>query len=116
MSGDLCALRTVRQSSSAPDEVALPLWKAEEKWKAKGWVFGRRWGLPFAGQHDNEYVLRGMMWADNCRLFCDNREMLICMVNDIEELLDLDMEPNPESLWRTSTHKQEAMKTDTSSG
>ena len=30
------------------------LWKAEEKWKAKGW-----W-LPFGGRHDNEYVLRGM--------------------------------------------------------
>ena len=22
-------------------------------------------GLSFGGQHDNEYVLRGMMWADN---------------------------------------------------
>ena len=21
-------------------------------------------GYPFGGQHDNEYVLRGMMWAD----------------------------------------------------
>ena len=31
---------------------------AEEKWKANGW------GLPFGGQHDNEYVLRGMMWAE----------------------------------------------------
>ena len=35
------------------------LWKAEEKWRARGWE------LPFGGQHDNEYVLRGMMWADN---------------------------------------------------
>ena len=74
------------------------LWKAEENWKAKGW------GLPFDGQHDNEYVLRGMMWADNYWLFCDNRERLVCMVNDtIEELLDLDMEPKPESPWWTCT-------------
>ena len=65
------------------------LWKAEEKWKAKGW------GVTFGGQHDNEYVLRGMMWADNCWLFCDNKERLVCMVNDIiEELLELDMEPS----------------------
>ena len=43
-------------------------------------------------------------------LFRDNREKLICMVNDIiGELLDLDMEP-PEPL-RTSAHKQEDMKT-----
>ena len=38
------------------------------------------------------------------------------MVDDIiEELLDLDMEPKPESLWWTSTHKHEDMST-TSSG
>ena len=43
------------------------LWRAEEKWKANGW------GLLFGGQHDNEYVLRGMMWADNYRLFCDKK-------------------------------------------
>ena len=75
------------------------LWKAE-KWRAKGW------GLPFGGQHDTEYVLRGMMWADNYWLSSDNRERLICMVSDIiEELMDLDMEPKRESLWWTSTHK-----------
>ena len=35
-----------------------------------------------------------MMWADNCWLFCDHDERLVCMVNDIiNELLDLDMEP-----------------------
>ena len=68
--------------------------------------------LPFGGQHDNEYVLRGMRWADNYWLFSDNREILICMVNDIiEELLDLHMEPKPESLWWTSTHKHEDMRT-----
>ena len=41
------------------------LWKVEEKWEANGW------GLPFGGRHDNEYVLRGMMLADNYWLFCD---------------------------------------------
>ena len=30
-------------------------------------------------------VLRGMMWADNCWLFCDGKERLICIVNDIIE-------------------------------
>ena len=82
------------------------LWKAEEKWRAKGWE------LPFGGQHDNEYVLRGMMWADNYWLFSDNRERLICMVSDIiEELMDLDVEPKPESLWWTSTYKDEEKNT-----
>ena len=72
----------------------------------------QRLGLPFGGQHDNEYVLRGMMWADNFWLFCDNRERLIFIVNDIiEELMDLDMEPKPEPLWWTSTHKDEDMTT-----
>ena len=34
------------------------------------------------------------------------------MVNDvIEELLDLDMERNPESLWWTSTFQDEDMRT-----
>ena len=73
------------------------LWKAEGKWKAKGW------GLLFGGQHDTDYVLRGMMWAGNYCFFCDDKERLVCMVNDfIEELLDLDVEPKPESLWWTS--------------
>ena len=73
---------------------------------------GKLRGLPFGGQHDNEYVLRGMMWADNCWSSSDNREMMICMVNDIiEELLDVDMEPKPESLWWISTHKHEDMRT-----
>ena len=31
------------------------LWKAEEKWKARGW------GLSFGGESDNEYILRSMM-------------------------------------------------------
>ena len=41
-----------------------------------------------------------MVWADNHWLFCDNRERLVSVVNDIiDELLDLDMEPKLESLW-----------------
>ena len=79
------------------------LWKAEEKWRAKGWR------LSFGGQDDNEFSLRGMKWADNYWPFSDNREKLTCMVNDIiEELLDLDMEP--ESQWWTSTYKDEDMR------
>ena len=68
--------------------------------------------LLFGGQHDNVYVLRGMMWADNDWLFCDNKERLRCIVNDIiEELLDLDMKPKPQSLWWTSTYKGEEKNT-----
>ena len=55
------------------------LWKAEEKWKAKGWA------LPFGGQHDNEHVLRGMLWTDNYLFFCDKKDRLECMVTDIIE-------------------------------
>ena len=84
------------------------LWKAEEKWKANGW------GLPFGGQHDNEYVLRGMMWADNYWLFCDNKERLTRMVNDIiEELLDLDMAQA--GIAVVDKHAQRRRKNDTSS-
>ena len=82
------------------------LWKAEEKWRAKGW------GLPSGGQHDNGYTLRGMMWADNYWLFSDHSKKLICTVNDIiEGLLDLDVEPKPGSLWWTSTRKDDDMRT-----
>ena len=74
------------------------LGKAEAKWKARGW------GLSFGGESDNEYVMRSMMWADNYRLFCHDRATLVNMVNDVlEELLDLDVEPKPESLWWTCT-------------
>ena len=60
------------------------LWKTEEKWRAKGW--------------ENEYTLRGMMWAENFWMLSHNREIMVCIVNDIiEGLLDLDMEPKPES-------------------
>ena len=67
------------------------------RWKARGW------GLHVA-RSDNENVLRGMMWADIYWLFCNNKERLVFIVNEIiEELLDLDMEPKPESLWWLST-------------
>ena len=57
-------------------------------------------------------MLRGMMWADNCCLFCDNKERLVCMVNDVtQKLLDSDMHPKHESLWWTSSHKGEDMTT-----
>ena len=70
------------------------LWKTEERWKARGW------SLSFGVEPDNEYVLRSMMWADNNWLFCHGREILVHLVNDIiEELLNLDMEPKPETLW-----------------
>ena len=49
-----------------------------------------------------------MVWADNYWLFCHDREVLVHMVNDvIEELMDLDMEPKPESLWWTSSYEEE---------
>ena len=68
------------------------LWKAEHKWKARGWC------LAFGGKYGKEYVLRGMMWADNCSLRCDNNERLTCMVNDIiEELLDVTWNPSRSS-------------------
>ena len=60
------------------------------------------------GESDNEYVLRSMMWADNYWIFCHNREILIHAVNDIiEELLNLDMEPKPESLRWTCSYEEE---------
>ena len=75
----------------------------------------RKSGEPKAGDYASEgrtTTLRGMMWADNHWLFSDNREELICMVNDtIGKLLNLDMEPKPESLWWTSTYKHEDMRT-----
>ena len=44
--------------------------------------------------------------------FCDNKERLACMVNDIiEELLDLEKEPKPQSPWWTSTYKDDVKAT-----
>ena len=57
------------------------LWKAEERWKARGW------GLSFGRVSDNEYVFRSMMWADNYWSFFHDREILVHMVNDIVEEL-----------------------------
>ena len=107
------SLRTVRQNSgtlgASAKEVrrhlcsgdALPNMCSGELRKSGEPKAGR---LSFGGQHGNEYTLRSMMWVDNYWMFSDNREKLICMVNDIvEELLDLDVEPKPESLWWTST-------------
>ena len=68
-------------------------------------------GLPIGGQPDNEYVLRGMMWADNYWLFCDTRERLKCKVNDVIDAVGLGMEPKPESLWWTSTQKHVDVRT-----
>ena len=45
-------------------------------------------------------------WAD-MRIFCDDQEKLTRMVNFIDELMDLDMEPKPESMWWTSTYTAE---------
>ena len=36
------------------------LWKADEKWEARGW------GFAFVREGDDEHLCRGMMWADNC--------------------------------------------------
>ena len=80
--------------------------KSEEKCKARGW------GPTFGDENDNDYVLRCMMWADNYWTFCSKKERLVCMVSDIiAELLELDMEPKPESLWRSGTHQAEETKT-----
>ena len=50
--------------------------------------------------------------CDNYWLVGHDKENVVCMVNDItEELLDLDMEPKPESLWWTSTYKDEDVAT-----
>ena len=77
------------------------LWKAEERWKARGWR------LSLGRDSDNEYVLRSMMWAYNY-CFSHSRDILVHMVNDIiEELLNMDMEPKPESQRWTSSYEEE---------
>ena len=49
-----------------------------------------------------------MMWAENFQIFGDDRANLKSMVNDIiDEVMDVEVEPEPESLWWTSTHKAE---------
>ena len=80
---DVRALRTARLNFGILGASAKEVWrllccggalpntcfgKRRKKWRAQGW------GFSFGGQHDNEYTLRGMMWADNYWLFSDNRE------------------------------------------
>ena len=50
-----------------------------------------------------------MIWADNCWVFQrQQRNIGVHGENDnIEELLDFDMEPKPESRWWTSTQKDD---------
>ena len=59
------------------------------------------WGLAFGGESDDEYVFRERY--DVGRQFLtiqSDRRILVHIVNDIfEELLNLDMEPKPESPW-----------------
>ena len=77
------------------------LWKVERRWKIKGWC------ITFGGDGDNEYRFSGVMWADSYCLFSDDEEKLMWVNDILEELLDLDMEPKPESLWWMSTHTDE---------
>ena len=47
-----------------------------------------------------------MMWAGNHWILSDEKGKLTWMANGItEELMELDMESKPESLWWTSTYK-----------
>ena len=76
-------------------------------------------GTPFRRKIRRHVCVQRLMWEDNFWLFSDDREvffflkeMLVCMVNDIiEELLGLDMGSKPESLWWTSTYKDEDVAT-----
>ena len=86
MSGDPCVFRTVKRSSGTGDAFAKEVWKL---------------------------MCCGVALPKTC---CGKQKKvegrLICMTNDIiEELLDLDMEPKPESLRWTSTHKDEEKTT-----
>ena len=49
-------------------------------------------------------LFSGMMWADNYRFSCDDREADVAI---IKELFDLHMELKPESLWLTSPNKRD---------
>ena len=53
--------------------------------ESRGKVSGRPdgWRLAFDGGNDCEFVLRGILWADNCWLFCDNEESLVAVVNNV---------------------------------
>ena len=115
MSGDPRVLRTARQKSGIRDASAKEVWRLLCCGVALPSMCSgelRKSGEPKAGSYPSvgstsmSAPCGGMMWADNYWMFSDNREKLTCMVNDIiEELLDLDLQPKPESLWWTSTHK-----------
>ena len=105
------AARIVRRSSDTRDASArcvgpgaLETRGQTRVMESRGKVQSQGLGLLFGGETNNEYVLRGMVWADNYWLFCGNKEGLVCMVNDIiDELLAQDMEPKPESPWLLRT-------------
>ena len=53
-----------------------------------------------------------MTSADNSCIFSEDKDRMTWMVNEInEELTDVDMQPKPESLWWTSTNKEEDERT-----
>ena len=65
----------------------------ESRDKAKGWE------IVFGQESDDENLFSGLMWACNGWLFCDDKERLTLMVNDIiEELTTLDMDPKMETV------------------
>ena len=58
-----------------------------------------KWRIVFGVAGDDKYLFSGMMWAGNFGIFSHDKENPTWMVNDIiKELMDLDMEPEPESL------------------
>ena len=76
-------------------------WKADEKWKAKGWR------LPFDGQTTLNMCCLAW-WELTTAGYCATTKRDWYVVNDfIDELLDLDMEPKPQSLWWTCTERGE---------
>ena len=77
--------------------VQAPVLRRRENvlWKSRGKVEGQRMGYYLRKEYHNQYVLLGM-WEENCWLFCDEKERLVSTVNNVEELLDLDMEPKAE--------------------
>ena len=80
--------------------------------ESRGEVEDQGWGLAFERKYDDECSFRSTTWADTSQLFSDDRKKFVCMVEDIiEKLLDLDMEPKPESLRWTSTFKDEGVAT-----
>ena len=90
-----------RRGSSVGRVAKYALRKAETKGKVTGWR------VAFGGEGDDEYLLSGVMSADNYWLLSDDKEKLTWTVNDIiEDLLNLDMEPKQESLWCLSAEKK----------